>query len=211
MKSDFAETLKLKAGAKVSSSDVLYEGYEIGDNHITANVGIDKVESVFQHFIAMNKELMFFILELPASADDETEVAPGVVDALHKDIYYIDGCSQEEALTILIRVGDLLYNDGLSSFGFGLHESGDEIMFGKYNVLTIYSQNIEKYSDFFKAHKIEQADNLITAWDTFTKESPGESSRYDKDGKSVYDIPKQFEEWGMYLAEQREDAAWEEL
>lgn len=200
-----AEILKLKAGAKVSSSEALYEGYETGENHITANVCIDKIEGVLQHFIVMNDEPMFFILELPAKADDETEVAPGVVDALHKDVYYIDGCSQEEALTILIRVGELLYNDGLISFGYGLHESGDEIMFGKYNVLTIYSQNIGKYGDFFEAHEIEQTENLITAWDTFTAEHPGESSRYDIDGKSVYDIPKQFEEWGMYLADQREE------
>ena len=200
-----AEKLKLKAGAKVSSPTILYEGYEVGENHIFANVGVNKIESVFQHFIALHKEPMFFILELPANADDETEIAPGVVDTLHKDIYYIDGCSQEEALTILIRVGELLYNDGISSFGYGLHESGDEIIFSKYNVLTIYSHQIERYSDFFEAHEIEKTTNLITAWDTFSEEYPGESTRYDKDGKSVYDIPKQFEEWGMYLAEQRKD------
>lgn len=73
-----AERLKLKAGAKVSSPSVLYEGYETGDNQITANVGIDKIESVLQHFIVMHKEPMFFILELPANADDETEIEPGV-------------------------------------------------------------------------------------------------------------------------------------
>jgi len=144
-------------------------------------------------------------LELPANADDETQVAPGIVRTLHKDIYYIDGCSQEEALTILIRVGNLLYNDGISSFGFGCHESGDEIMFGKYNVLTIYSQKIEQYNDFFDAHEIEITDDLQTAWNTFTEDTPGTSERYEVDGKSVFDIPKQFEDWGMYLAEQREE------
>ena len=100
-----AKVLKLKAGAKISSKAVLYEGYQKGENHITANVGIDKIEEVLQHFIAIHEEPLFFILELPAKADDETEVAPGIVKTLHKDIYYIDGCSQEEALTILIRAG----------------------------------------------------------------------------------------------------------
>ena len=199
------EKLKLKAGSKISPVSTLYEGYEVGENHITANVGIDKIEGVLQHFIVMQEEPMFFILELPASADDEAEVASGIVETLHKDVYYIDGCSQEEALTVLIRVGDLLYNDGVSAFGFGCHESGDEIMFGKYNVLTIYSQNIENYNDFFDAHEIEKTDKLITPWSTFTEETPGVSERYEVDGKSVFDIPKQFKDWGMYLAEQRKE------
>lgn len=200
-----ADVLKLKAGSKVTSSQLLYEGYEVGENHITANVGIDKIEKIMRHFVAMHDEPQFFILELPASKDDETEVAPGVVRVLHKDIYYIDGCSREEALAIMSRVGNLLFNDGLSAFGYGGHESGDEIMFGKYNVLTIYSQSIEKYDGFFEAHEIEKTDNLITAWDTFSQEQPGTSEKYELDGKTVYDIPAQFEEWGMYLAEQREE------
>ena len=200
-----ARELKLKAGARISSVEPIYEGYEVGENIITANVSIDKIEGVLQHFIVMHEEPIFFILELPASADDETEIAPGIVDALHKDIYYIDGCSQEEGMTMLFRVGSILYNDGISSFGFGCHESGDEIMFGKYNILTIFSRDIEKYADFFDAHGIEKTKDLKTAWDTFTKETPGVCERYEEDGKSVFDIPKQFEDWGIYLAEQREE------
>ncbi|SCY63044.1 hypothetical protein [Butyrivibrio sp. INlla14] len=200
-----ADILNLKAGVRVALGTHLYEGYQKDTNYITANVGVDKIEEVLQHFIAIHDEPLFFILELPAKADDETEVAPGVVKTLHNDVYYIDGCSQEEALTILIRVGKLLYNDGMSSFGFGGHQSHDEIMFGKYNVLTIYSETIEEYEDFFEPHEIEETDHLITAWDTFTADNPGVSEKYTMDGKTVYDIPKLFEEWGMYLAEQREE------
>ena len=117
----------------------------------------------------------------------------------------MDGCSQEESVAILDRVGELLYNDGLASFGFGGHESSDEIMFGKYNVLTIYSQSIDGYDDFFEPHEVGSTENLITAWDTFSADSPGSSEIYELDGKTVYDIPKEFEEWGMYLAERREE------
>ncbi len=200
-----AQELKLKAGSSITSKTNLHEGYQKDENSITANIGIDKIEGVMQHFIAMHKEPLFFILELPAKQNDEAEIAPGMVDALHKDIYYIDGCTQEEALTILIRVGDLLYNDGLSSFGFGCHESGDEIMFGKYNALTIYSQEISKYDDFFAVHDIDKTNHLITAWSTFTNETPGISEKYEVDGKTVFDIPDQFKEWGMYFAERREE------
>ena len=144
-------------------------------------------------------------MELPTNLNDETVDAFGEIETKHKDIYYMDGCSREESLTVLSRVGDLLYNDGLSSFGFGVHSSGDEIMSRKFNVLTIYSKNIEKYNNFFENHEIEQTDNLITAWDTFTDSTPGISEIYESNGKSVYNIPKLFKEWGMYFAERRED------
>jgi hypothetical protein len=197
--------MKLKSGCSVPFPELLEEGYMVQENQIIANVGLDKIDSVIQHFIEMHNEPLFFILEVPTNAIDETETSRGKVDKLHKDIYYIDGCFQKEALTIISRFGELLYNDGLSSFGYGGHESGDEIMFSKYNVLTIYSRNIEKYNTFFDTHNIKKKDNVITAWDTFSREHPGDSKRIIIDGKDVFSIPKQFEDWGMYFAERREE------
>ncbi|SET85652.1 hypothetical protein [Lacrimispora sphenoides] len=195
--------MKLKSGCNVPFPEQLEEGYMVKDNQIIANIDIDSIESVMQHFIVMHKEPLFFILELPASVD-ETEISPGIVEKLHKDIYYIDGCSLDEALVIISRVGALLFNDGLSSFGYGGHESGDEIMFGKYNVLTIFSQDIEKYDEFFSAHDIKKKYDILSAWETFSEKHPGTSDRVTIDDKDVFSIPKQFEDWGMYLAEQRE-------
>lgn len=120
------------------------------------------------HFICTHQEPVFFIVELPSKQDKETEVSHGIVNELHKDVYYIDGCSKEEALDILNRVGKMLIDDGLSAFGFGGHESQDEIMFGKYNVATL-SQSISKYPHFFEEHNIAKNDNLVLAWDTFSK------------------------------------------
>lgn len=197
--------MKLKSGCKVPFPDKLEEGYMVMGNQIIANVDIDNIKSIMQHFIVMHKEPLFFILELPASLNDETETAPGIVEKLHKDIYYMDGCSQEEALVVMSRVGNLLFNDGLSAFGYGGHESGDEIMFGKYNVLTIFSQNIEKYDEFFASHEIKKKSDILTAWETFDENHPGSSERVVIEGEDVYSIPKRFEEWGMYLAEQREE------
>ena len=197
--------MKMKAGSKVHPSVRLYEGYEADGSGFTANVGVDKIEDIMQHFIVLHDEPIFFILELPCRADQETPIRPGVVEKMHKDVYYIDGCSREEALTILLRVGDILYNDGISSFGFGGHESGDEIMFGKYNVLTVYTQAPDAYPAFFEAHEIPRVSGLVTAWDTFSAATPGKSICYEAKGQSVYDIPEQFKDWGMYLAERREE------
>lgn len=196
--------LNLVKGYKISEPEKLNEGYEvISEVSITANVNAEKIFDVFQHFIVMHDEPLFFILELPVTSDRETPIAPGIVEKLHKDVYYIDGCSREECLVLMERYGELLINDGISKFGFGGHESQDEIMLDKYNVVVIYSQNLSEYEDFYVAHDIEKVDNLITAWDTFTKDTPGQSERCDCNGKSIFDLPEELKEWGIYLAETR--------
>lgn len=142
------------------------------------------------HFIRIHDEPVFFILELPSKQKDEIEVRPGVVASLHKDIYYIDGCTTEEALAILNRIGKLVINDGLCAFGFRGHESKDEIMFGKYNVTTIYSGDLSKFDGFFEKHEISKSDNLITAWDTFSTEHPGQCEKVVTGGQEYLFNPK---------------------
>lgn len=196
--------LKLTKGHTVSKPELLEEGYMLSsDVSIIANVDADKIKDVLQHFIVMHEEPMFFILEIPVTCDREEEIAPGVLRDTHKDVYYIDGCSREECLVLLERYGELLINDGISSFGFGCHESQDEIMVEHYNILTIYSQKLDKFEGFYEMHKIEKKENLITAWDTFTENTPGQSIRYEIDGKTVFDIPEALKDWNIYLAETR--------
>ncbi len=197
--------LQLRKGAKVPFPEQLCEGYEIRENMITANISANKIEMVMAHFICMRSEPVFFILELPVRQYEETESSPGVVEAFHKDVYYIDGCSRDEALTILSRVGQLMINDGLCSFGFGGHKSQEEIVLGKYNIATIFSRNAESFRDFFKEHDIPEVSNLKTAWDTFSQDHPGSSEKIITNGKDVYSIPVDFEKWGIYKAEIRED------
>lgn len=196
--------LNLAKGYKISVPEKLNEGFEItSDVSVTANVNTEKILDVFQHFIAMHEEPLFFILELPVTSDREISIGSGIVKEFHRDIFYIDGCTGEECLSLMDRYGELLINDGISKFGFGGHNSQDEIMLNKYNVVTIYSQQLTEYEDFFEPHEIEKVDNLITAWDTFTKETPGKSERCDYEGKSVYDLPEELKEWGIYKAETR--------
>ena len=197
--------LKMKKGCTVPFPEKLSEEYGVKENSIVANVGADKIEEILQHFIVVHDEPQFFILEIPTNLNDEIITVDGDINTLHNDVYYIDGCSKDEALTILIRAGDILINDGISSFGFGCHESGDEIMFGKYNVLTIFSQNIANYKPFLEEHGIPRTDNLFTAWDMFSSEHSGSTVRFELNGMTVFDIPEMFRDWGIYLAERREE------
>ena len=196
--------LNLVKGHQVSLVENLFESFtKLTEHHLTANVHAEKILEIFQHFIVIHDEPLFFILELPVSIDREKVIAKNIIKESHKDVYYIDGCSREECLALLIRYGDLLVNDGLSKFGFGGHKSHDEIMLDSYNVVTIYSKELSKFNDFFEPHNIQFVEELVTAWKTFSKTSPGISEIYECNGKTVYDLPEELAEWRIYLAETR--------
>ena len=196
--------LNLVKGHRVTLVENLFESFtKLTEHHLMANVHSEKILEVFQHFIAIHDEPLFFILELPVSIDREKVIAKNIIKESHKDVYYIDGCSREECLELLIRYGDLLVNDGLSKFGFGGHKSHDEIMLDSYNVVTIYSKELSKFNYFFEPHNIQFVEELVTAWKTFSKTSPGISEIYECNGKTVYDLPEELAEWRIYLAETR--------
>ena len=197
--------IKFRKGCTVPFPERIHEEYEINANSIIANIDADKIGDLLLDFIKMHNEPLFFILEIPSELQDENIVKPCWVDGLHKDVYYIDGCTQEQAFIIIEQIGELLINDGLSAFGFGCHISHDEIMIGKYNVVTIYSKATETYNKILEKNELKPVKKLVTAWDTFTHETPGETERIETNGKTVFDIPEMFSDWGIYLAEQRED------
>jgi hypothetical protein len=197
--------LNMKKGCVIFGAEQLQEQYAVNEFVFTANVNTDKIEEVLQHFIISQSALLFFILELPSNEMDEKRLRKDNFAPLHKDIYYIDGLSKEEALALITNSGDLLINDGLCSFGFGCHDNAAEIMVGKYNVVTIWTKVIEKFDGFFEKHNIHRTDQLTTAWDTFNAANPGESFLYEVDGKNVYSLLEELKAWGIYFAEQREE------
>ncbi len=170
--------LNLNKGFSVPQAERLDEGYELQENSICANVGADKMFDLITGFIATRNEPLFFILELPVDVTEEQkfELQPQVLTNTHHDVYFIDGLNVEEALTIVIRYRDLLFEDGMISWGIGCHESQTEIMRRPYN--------------------------LITAYDLFTATEPGEKTGISVSGKSVYDLPEMLKDFGIYLAQQ---------
>jgi hypothetical protein len=199
------DILKLSKGYHVANMTGISEGYEIQDNIILANVNADKQVEVIKHFIKVQEEPLFFILEIPTNESIELEIGNGLIEKLHKDIFYMDGCTKVEALTVLNRHSEILINDGLCKFGFASHKSGDELMVEKYGVVTIQSNQVVKYIDFYLEHEIKQTDNLKTAWDNFTDDNPGTAESYSTQDKTVYSIVEDLQSWGMYFAERRLD------
>ena len=54
-------------------------------------------------------------------------------------------------------------------------------------------------------HHIPRTEQIVTAWDTFSREHPGISNSIDTEGKNVFSIPEMFADWGIYKAEQRKE------
>lgn len=199
---------KLAAGYKLNDMTGLEEGYHRyeGTSVIEANVSVEKIRDVLEHFIAIHDEKLFLILCLPVTGDREEPDETGiVVSATHHDVYYLDGCSREECIMILEKYGELLINDGMCHFGFGGHQSHDEIIVDKYNIVGINSPNLEEFDGFFEAHDIIFKDTFVTAWELISKDNPGISEKIVVDGMTVYDLPEILKDQGMYYAETRED------
>lgn len=191
----------MRAGCAVPFPEKLFEAYMLDENRIYANVSADKLEDLMTGFIKMHDEPLFFILELPTNANNEHDIS----NVQHNDVYYIDALDNKQAENVLETAGELLFADGLAMFGFGCHESGDEIMSVKYNEIIVFSNEIEKYFAFFAEHDIPRTEKLVTAWDTFSYDNPGKCFTVNINGRIVYDIPEMFKDRGIYLAERRID------
>ncbi|MBR5314815.1 MAG: hypothetical protein IKU45_05340 [Clostridia bacterium] len=200
--------LELKQCCKVPFPEKLFEEYEIRDTAIYANVNASKVLEMMKRFIEMRNEPLFFILELPCRDEDGITAEKTITNANDDyDVYFIDGLNAEQAIDCLNSLGSFLVKDGMNTFGIGGHESHEEILFGKYNVMTVYTKKADSYRKFFKEFGIKKVKSLVTAWDTFDPEHPGECERYisEETAKTIYDIPETYKEYGMYLYEARKE------
>lgn len=197
--------LKMIKGAKVPNPELLNEGYEIKEydtfKSALINVNADKIKKIFTDFITNTNEELFFILEVPCNKAEEPLDENGNIFALHSNIYYLDNIYQDKALDILNKYEELI-DDGMVSFGFATHKPTNELMKYKYNILSIMSSNIVKYEDILIHNNIPKVDELITAWDTFSKEDNkfGESTSTSNITKILEELKKE----GLYFYKQTE-------
>lgn len=196
--------LNMIKGCRVYDPSLLYESYQKTDIGFAANVNAEKIQPLFEHFIRLHNELCFVILEVPTSAKEETALSSDGTAPLHKDVYYLDGLTPDRAVEFLQVFGPWLVHDGLSSFGIGLHSGNNEIMSGKYNVVTVYTNNKRKYRGFFETLGIAKVHELKTAWDYFTPDTPGESFLFEHNGIDIYTLVEHLKKFGLYFAERRE-------
>ncbi len=197
--------LNMIKGCRINDPSILSEGYERTESGFIANVNAEKIQQLLEEFVLLHNEHCFIIIEVPTNAKEETALTADGTQLLHKDVYYLDGLTPDRAIEFLRVFGEWFVHDGLSSFGIGLHSGANEIVLGKYNVVTVYTKTPGKYISFFESHDIHEVFNLKTAWDYFTPDEPGDSFTYEYKGKNVYDMVEYLKRYGLYFAERRED------
>jgi len=94
----------------------------------------------------------------------------------------------------------LLFSDGMLQFAIASHESHEEIFIQKYKVVSIYSNTPEKYISLLEKYSLKETGNIVTPWNTFSREYPGECSKICIDGLDVYSVADILKSQGMYRA-----------
>ncbi len=192
--------MKLSKGYQINNTNQIQECFAIEGDNILINVDSDNYLKIMKSLSLLIPEPCFFILEEPCSKDKETELNKDKEDALHNDVYYLDNIDHRFMLSILNDLGDILINDGISSFGFSSLIDQIEIMKCNYNLITIYSKISDPFIQKLKELGIEEVDNIITADELISKDNPGICKRYvSPKGKDVFDIVKVLSKAGMYL------------
>lgn len=192
--------MKLSKGYQINNAHQIKECFSTEGDNILINVDADNYLEIMKSLSLLIPEPCFFILEVPCSKEKETELNKGKKDALHNDVYYLDNIDHEFMLSILNDLGDILINDGISSFGFSSLIDQIEIMKCNYSLISIYSKISDPFIQKLKELGIEEVDNIIAADDLINEDNPGICKRYvSPKGKDVFDIVKALSKAGMYL------------
>ncbi len=204
--------LHMIRGCRVPDPEALEEGFEQKERSFYANLHAEHIEGAMRAFLLRQKEELFFFLELPTPQEEERQLReewkrqnPDGEAPLHRNVYYWDGITLEAALSLLDEHGELLIQDGMSTFGFGVRSFSAEIQKEKYNMVTLFAREPERYRGFFPGLGIPEREALITAWDTFSPSTPGDSFALRVGGRSIFDLAEELKAKGLYFAERREE------
>ena len=187
--------MKLCNGYKVKGAELIKESYSIEGDTIFVNLDASHYLDVMHDLCMQLPEPVFFILELPCDELKEQELRKTNQDPFHKDVCYIDGLPRDTINVFFEAFGDVLVNDGLSTFGFSSHELQVEVMKDKYNCLRIYAENKDQFVKVLKDAKIPLVEHIVLTSDILAQENPGICERYeDEHGRTVFDIRDFLEE-----------------
>ncbi len=181
--------LRMIRGCRVPDPGALEEGFEQKDRSFYANLHAEHIDREEEKKLREEWKRQ--------NRDGE---AP-----LHRNVYYWDGITPEAAFSLLDAYGELLIQDGMSSFGFGVRSFSAEIQKEKYNMVTLFAREPERYRDFFPGLGIPEREELTTAWDTFSPSTPGNCIAIRVGGRSVFDLAEELKPKGLYFAQRREE------
>lgn len=205
-------TFKLSFGVSVPDLTGIEQAYEVRQTEkytiFTVNISRDNLEHALLSLIPLVATPGFFVLEVPSHEETEQRLRKNNDDPFHKDVYYLDGQEMVGFKQLWEVSRELLLDDGMVTFGFGSHPNCtdgqfDEVFVGKYKILTLYSNNPNKFIQALAELGIPQVEKLRTVWDNFSEENPGSAETIQINGKDIYDLAETLKEQGLYFKEHR--------
>ncbi len=171
------------AGVRIPFPEKLSEQYEQDGDTLICNLSFEKLADFVRAFYAELDGPLFLAIH---------------PDAENDEVWYLDNMTKKQLTMILDGYGELLYQDGLSAFAIGSLATEEELFVQKYKVLSIYSPQISRFVKLLERFGVTRTGRLVTAWDTFSEEHPGEAQRLEIAGQTVPDMIHELQKIGMY-------------
>lgn len=188
-------------GAKIEKDINLIEGYIIIKNQnglITANISSEKIKKLIIDFIdSFDNDELYLFIEVPYNLKDEK--GNKVYDILYNNIYFLDNIKKEELKKVIDPYFDILINDNNTNFGVATMNYTYEICKYDFNMMRFSSEkNLQKFLDILKKNDIFENNDLKLHWDLSTKQKIEDENLYETDGKNIYDVISELEQYGLY-------------
>lgn len=186
-------------GVTIPFPDKIQEQFQVYEGKsIYANISFEKLKPILTEFYHNLPEPLFFVLQLPLSIHEERKLKDS--NTFHQEVCYLDGQTKSQIDDIIEKYGQILLEDGMSQFAVASHVNNEEIFIQKYKLTAFYSSSPRRFIPFLQRYSLTETDNLITVWNTFSQETPGECRRVSINGFDVYDVAEQLKKQGLYRA-----------
>lgn len=186
-------------GVTIPFPDKIQEQFQVYEGKsIYANISFEKLKPILTEFYHNLPEPLFFVLQLPLSIHEERKLKDS--NTFHQEVCYLDGQTKSQIDDIMEKYGQILLEDGMSQFAVASHVNNEEMFIQKYKLTAFYSSFPRRFIPFLKRYGLTETDNLITVWNTFSQETPGECRRVSINGFDVYDVAEQLKKQGLYRA-----------
>lgn len=186
-------------GVSIPFPERIAEQFEVYENQcLRANISFEKLQPLVTEMYQSFPEPLFFVLQLPLTAQEEQQTGQNGI--LHQAVYYLDGQTQKQIDSILDSYGEVLWGDGISQFAIASHANHEEVFVQKYKLTDLYSAKPRRFIPLLERYGLEEAEHLVTVWDTFSQDAPGQCRRLCVKGLDAYEILERLQRRGMYKA-----------
>lgn len=190
---------KTVKGISVYDLKDIEEGYIIVNNkNIYVNVSAENIDIVFRELCKLIKEPAFMIIEVSVLNNSDNK--------WKNDTFYSNRLTYKNLMNIFDKYGDILINDGITSFGYG--NNYDEVFVGAYKTFLITSNSIMPFIKILKRFGFKENKELKTIYlmnPILSMKNTGRRTPLNKDGINIYNVLDELKKVGIHRVGIKED------